>query len=292
MRLQDTLLTEGNDTLFVPLYIYKDSTFSQADSGQTPAFQAYVSRILNDSFPQLNPEPTLLQEKTYIYNKQISMQPLAKKENQDWEFLAIFVLLALLALFLKFFRYGTFEIIRSCFSFKDFEVMTKSSNALLLPTSLLYFPIVAIFGCCAIDYFQIPIEIGISLDEIRTFLLLILVLSAFIWGKMLLVRFFGSLFRYKNVVRYYVINQMCYLFLTSLLLLLPVTLCLFAPDYLRYYFIIISAALIVLLSLIRVVRGLFLVFNTSKFSRIYLFCYLCTIEFLPLLLIAKAIISK
>lgn len=292
--LSDTIVNESpTDTLFVPLYLYKDTSYAGGDSLSDPGFNDYVVQVLNDAFPALELRPSLFQHKTYSFDPKMRMKPLDKSSGQfDWAFVLLFGLLVLITVFLRLFRYGCAEIVRSCFSTKDFEIMTKSRNALLVPVALLFFPITALFVFSAVKYFEIPIDVGIKLTDLRLFLGAAGCVVAFIGVKMLIVVFFGSLFRNKNLSRYYAINQMAFLFLDSLLLILPVTLSLFVDTDLQYYFIIFSAALLAILSVTRAVRGLILVFNSAKRSQIYLFCYLCIVELLPLLLVAKVLFSN
>ncbi len=290
---QDSISNElSGDTVFVPLYLFRDSTLSESDSVQSPAFQEYVIQILTDSLPVLEPQPSLLKEKTYVSHPQMPLKPLAKKENQDWEFVSLFLVLALLAVFFKFFPHGIFEIIRSCFSTKNFEIMTKSGNPLLFPTACLFFPIAALLAFCTCEYFEIPLNDFLQMNNIQIILLFLLSIFAFIGIKQLLVLFFGSFFRCKNIAKGYVFNQISYLFLDTIVLFLPVALSIFTPQHSRLPFILVSLGLFALLSIARVSRGLFWVFNTSKFSRIYLFCYLCTVEFVPLLFVLKVLFPK
>lgn len=289
----DSIANVLTDSVFIPTYIYKEEEI--ADSlVENIDFQNYVIRILNDSFPRPEYRPCLLQEKTYFFNRNMKLEAMNKGNAvPDWTFLLFFALFAFIAVLFRFFRYRSFEILKSCFSKKSFEIMTKSANALLYPASFIFFPLISLLVYSGIKYFEIPIEImGVKPVDWQLYLGILICSMTFIGIKLLLVKFFGSLFRNKDISKYYVLNQLIYCFLDALILFLPVALSLFAEQYQREYCIIVSCGIFVILSLIRAVRGLYLVFSFSKGSRIYLFCYLCIVEFLPLFIVAKVLIPK
>lgn len=289
----DSIANVLTDSVFIPTYIYKEEEI--ADSlVENIDFQNYVIRILNDSFPRPKYRPCLLQEKTYFFNRNMKLEAMDKGNAvPDWTFLLFFALFAFIAVLFRFFRYRSFEILKSCFSKKSFEIMTKSANALLYPASFIFFPLISLLVYSGIKYFEIPIEImGVKPVDWQLYLGILICSMTFIGIKLLLVKFFGSLFRNKDISKYYVLNQLIYCFLDALILFLPVALSLFTEQYQREYCIIVSCGIFVILSLIRAVRGLYLVFSFSKGSRIYLFCYLCIVEFLPLFIVAKVLIPK
>lgn len=289
----DSIANAVTDSVFIPTYIYKEDV--AADSlVENIDFQNYVIRILNDSFPYLEYRPCLLQEKTYFFNRNMKLEATdAGNASPDWTFLLFFALFAFIAVLFRFFRYRSFEILRSCFSNKSFEIMAKSANTLLYPASFIFFPLISLLVYSGIKYFEIPIGImGIKPADWQIFLGILICSMAFIGIKLLFVKFFGSLFRNKDISKYYILNQLTYCFLDALILLLPIALSLFTVQYQREYCIIASCGIFAMLSIVRAVRGLCLVFSFSKVSRIYLFCYLCIVEFLPLFIVAKVLIPK
>mgnify|MGYP003547229735 FL=1 len=112
---QDSITEEiQSDLLFVPLYIKKDTTAS-LDSVSDLKFKDYVVRILNDSFPVLKTEPSLLQQKTYVHNPKMTLKPIENtNQSQDWAFLVLVAIFAFLAVLFRFFRYRSFEIVHGC----------------------------------------------------------------------------------------------------------------------------------------------------------------------------------
>lgn len=289
---QDSITEETqSDLLFVPLYIKKDTTAS-LDSVSDLKFKDYVVRVLNDSFPVLKTEPSLLQQKTYAHNPKMTLKPIENtNQSQDWAFLVLVTVFAFLAVLFRFFRYRSFEIVHGCLSVKSFEMLTKSSNNIIIPAAIAFFPLIALGLYSVVDFYELQFDIGYKLSSLQLYLVLLVALTAYFCVKFLLIYFFGTLFRSVAISRLYIINQLTFLFLYSLILFLPICLSLFADNYIRYYVLIFIGGLFAILSLIRVVRGLFLVFNFSKFSRVYLFLYLCIVEFVPLFFVAKILLS-
>lgn len=280
-----------SDLLFVPLYIKKDTTAS-LDSVSDLKFKDYVVRVLNDSFPVLKTEPSLLQQKTYVHNPQMTLKPIENtNQSQDWAFLILVAVFAFIAVLFRFFRYRSFEIIHACLSGKSFEMLSKSSNNIIIPASFGFFPLIALGFFSVMDFFELQVDIGYKLSSLQLYLVMLIGFIAYIGVKFLLIYFFGSLFRSNAISKSYLLNHLTFFFFSSLILFLPISLSLFADNYIRYYVLIFTVGLFALLSLIRAIRGLILALKSSKFSRFYLFLYLCTVEFVPLFFIAKILLS-
>lgn len=277
------------DTLFIPLYIRKDTSFSvKADS--TANFRDYVTDILNDSFPVMEYRPSLFVNKTYIYDRQMKMQPVNHNQaSHGWAFIVLFFVLSVMAIVMKLFNYRYFEILRSCFSNKFFEVFLKYNNNFVLYITLLALPVISLLLYAVASYFELDRNFGYKLEGYILYAIAFAVVSSYIAIKILLIKFLGSLFRNKEITRYYITNQLSFLCLDALILYLPTALALFVNDYIQYYFVVAASSIFVLLSVIRAVRGLYLIINLFRFSSVYLFCYLCIVEFLPLFILVKVL---
>lgn len=280
-----------SDLLFVPLYIQKD-TAARPDSVSDMLFKDYITHILNDSFPVLKTEPSLLKEKTYVHNPKMTLKPIENRDNaQDWSFIVLITIFAFFAILFRFFRHRSFEIVHACFSTKSFELLSKSSNNIIIPAAISFFPLIALGFYSVIDFHEIHFNIGYELSSLQTYFLLLAGITAYTFLKFLLIYFFGTIFRSNSISKLYIINQLIFLFLSSLILFLPISFSLFSDDYVRYHVSIFTVFSFAILSLVRIIRGLYLVFNFSKFSRVYLFLYLCIVEFVPLFFVAKILLS-
>ena len=290
MLQNDTI--RQNDSLFVPLYLMKDTT-APSDTSDNMGFTQYVSKIPNDSFPYLKYSPSLFTEKTYVFNRHMQPKPLvAEQKNTDWLFIIVLLLFSCIVVVFHSFRYRGFEILRSCFSLKEFEFFSKSVNGTIFLTILPFVFVIALIAWNIIDYFNLAIYLPFAFTTVQLFGALLLSVFAFLVARMGLIAFFGSLFRTGELTRLYLLNQSVFFFLDFLLLFPITTFALFTPSYMQLYFLAAACVVLILLILVRLVRGMCFVFYFSKFPRVYLFCYLCIVELLPFFIVVKLLISK
>ena len=95
----------------------------------------------------------------------------------------------------------------------------------------------------------------------------------------------GNVFDNKESVKLYLGNTQIYFFIYTIVLLPLVLLLYFSP--LGEHVIPIIVVLMSILMIFRVVRGMQLILSTARNSKYYLFYYLCTVEIIPLLIVAK-----
>jgi hypothetical protein len=273
------------DTVY-PIYIFKDSTVACSDADMDYGFMEYTTQTLNKVLPKPILEESLLQEKTYYLQKPLKLhQKTDLQYTQTWTFSIIVLFFLVLAIGFRFFRLRSFEIIHASLSLKSFEVLNKSTNPLVLIASFLFFPITALLLYSAlINWFSIEIE---QFGHIKSYLFLLVAIVVFIIVKILLIKFFGLLFRCNHQVNTYINNLLVYMGFNSVLIILPVFVSLFTSESYRLILLIISFSLFALISVIRAFRGLYIIIKFHKFFNIYLFSYLCTLEILPLLLVYR-----
>lgn len=268
-----------------PIYIFKDSTISQ-DADMDYGFIEYTSQTLNQCLPQPVLEPSLLKQKTYYIEKTMQLHPREANTNTfDWVFFIVVIFFAILAIGFKYFRIRCIDIIHSMLSIKSFETLSKSSNPLVIPSSLLLPPILSLLIFSAITYF-FPNELN-QFGYTKIYLIILVVTFIYFLIKILLVKFFGLLFRCTQQVNTYITNQLIYMTLNSLLIILPTFASIFAIGQTRLTLLIITLSIFALITLIRFLRGIYIIIKFPKFFNIYLFSYLCTLEILPLLLILR-----
>ena len=271
-----------------PIYIFKDSTVLSADADMDYGFMEYTTQTLNEFLPQPVLEESLLKDKTYYLHKPLKLhEKEAPQYTQTWTFSIVVLFFAVLAIWVKFFRNRFLDIIHSCLSLKSFEMLTKSSNPLVVSSSLLFFPICSLLVYSAAIYW-FPQEIN-QFGRLKFYAVTLGIVIVFFLVKILLIKFFGLLFRSKQQVNAYITNILVYMSFNSILIILPVFASLFTSEYYKFTLLIISLSIFELFTLIRALRGLFIIIKVPKFFNVYLFCYLCTLEILPLLLVYRLI---
>ncbi|HNS16838.1 MAG TPA: DUF4271 domain-containing protein [Bacteroidales bacterium] len=102
--------------------------------------------------------------------------------------------------------------------------------------------------------------------------------------RLFLIRVLGWTFRNYEITSQYLMSSMSYNFLCGIILLPFLVINAYSHSQLFLY---ISLGIIGLFFLLRIFRGIIIGLSDTKFSMFYLFFYLCTVEFLPLLAIVK-----
>lgn len=108
----------------------------------------------------------------------------------------------------------------------------------------------------------------------------------FIYIRVLLVKFIGRVFNYQISTGAYVLNQSICNLLCGILLV-PALLVAFYSSLDSMVLLYVLTAIIVVMFLIRVVRGSLLMLSESQFSKIYMLYYMFVIEIVPILVIGK-----
>jgi hypothetical protein len=131
---------------------------------------------------------------------------------------------------------------------------------------------------------------GNSLTSLSYFLMILGGVLLYFFGKKLIYLMFGSLFQATQETREYLFNMDNYNRSLGLLLLPIVILVSFAPVRTPVFIVFAGIVIFVIVNLILLQRGIFILLK-KQFSIFYLFLYLCTLEFLPLLLIYKVVVE-
>jgi hypothetical protein len=106
--------------------------------------------------------------------------------------------------------------------------------------------------------------------------------------KAALIRFLGNVFQTLPITYEYLLNMLLINILTGIVVL---PFLIFAVYLKSGAFLYIAATFVMLLLLFQFIRGFMIGMTVKKFSYFYLFVYLCTLEILPLLVIAKLVIN-
>ncbi|WP_340113299.1 DUF4271 domain-containing protein [Maribellus mangrovi] len=110
-------------------------------------------------------------------------------------------------------------------------------------------------------------------------------------GKKLLYKVLGLLFETKNETREFLFNMDNTFRALGLILLPLIALVAFSPIQQTLLLIVTGIAIVFIFYAIILQRGVFILLR-KQFSIFYLFLYLCTLEFLPLLLIYKVVVVE
>ena len=292
--LQDSInLTQTivKDTVFIPTYLERNP-MDISDSVANISCKNYIINILQDSYPMPKQSPTMFLEREGTGYKTISMQERPVTSSTNWIFLAFSFVLLITALEFKFSRGNVIEFLSGCFYKTPLGITAKDGERVhplsILPVLFIFLPVIDLLLYSAISYFDYEFLFKpYNLQQYTLFLALYVASVAVYFLKILFIKFFGWVFRSLKVANYYVQLHFNFNFFLGLLLILPVFCSFYVDSFYRETFLFISLFIVVLEMVIRLIRTFLVIIGAFKFSHLYLFFYLCTIELLPIIIVCK-----
>lgn len=202
--------------------------------------------------------------------------------------LALFVLFAMA----QFLYYKRLQQIYQAFIARHFANQFAREGNLFrerisIPLQIITFSSLALFLYQTFSFFGLLSEITGQGFLGFVYILLGIILLWFV--KLIVIRFSGFLFRTVEVSFEYSLSMLIY-FIVNGLLLLPVVILIqyFEKEIFIYTGLVLSGIVFVLW----IIRGFGIGSGESRFSVLHLFLYLCTVEFLPVLVLIKMILDN
>lgn len=236
-----------------------------------------------------------------VYHKSIfpdySMQPMDPQLTKQvdayttcWVFIIFSAIITTMSLYANNHRFMYSDIILSAFSFRSMTRILRDNNinreSALFPMTIIYAMGLSLVGLfisqryfVALPFPQMPYN----------YLALFGILAAYLWVKNRLIALIGDLFDSKTASTLYNQNSHVYNFIAGLLLA-PMSLVMFFNDALSSICLIISMVLLIVLFLLRLLRGLQLTLINTHHSRLYVIYYLLVFELIPLIIIGKSLL--
>ncbi len=206
----------------------------------------------------------------------------------DWIILSFLACLIIFAWSHFFYFKRLRQIYRAPLSQRFLNILTKEGSLFKERVSMAL-SIVYIFTYC---FFLVLIikewlpDIISRFPEYQVFLACTAGFIVFWSLKISAIRFLGIVFKTMPTTHVYLQNVLSFSFITGLILLPLLILVLFLQSTILLY---ITLVIIVLMNFFRVMRGFFIGISLKKFSYLFLFVYLCSLEILPLLVILKGL---
>jgi len=204
----------------------------------------------------------------------------------DWIFWLIFAGFVLLTITKFYYEKRIGLLFTSVFSRSSLTILTREGSLWrhqsFIPLLIIYITSITLFLFEVTEYYNPGSSTGLSglllfVEIVGAYLLLFSL-------KVLVIRMTGWIFRNQQIAFEYtqnifIINIFGGIILLPLILLINYSI----PEV----FIFIASGLLAILMLYRFVRGIAIGLSDAKFSLFHLFLYLCTLEILPLVIIAK-----
>jgi hypothetical protein len=213
-----------------------------------------------------------------------------KKFQPDWIFLLFLIAFGLLAWIQASYSKRLRQILLAPYSKRFLNQLVRDGNIIKERISVALL-IVYIIGISMLLYEMSILLIHhkiVMISGLPLFLWIAVGLLAYWFVKLLMVFSLGIIFRTYQATREYILNIFILIFISGVILLPLLVLTVYLQSIFLLYICLI---LFVLLFIFRFIRGFFIGISVSRFSYILLFVYLCSLEILPVIILAKLILS-
>ena len=211
--------------------------------------------------------------------------------NTDWLVLVLFGSILIFATI----RYSYVNYIKHLFtSLFNYPTAVRLWQESSYPASHAAYRLDAIFYITvSVFVFQVLNVFGISnaSNRILYYLFVLGGILVYFFGKRLLYQTIGTLFETRTETGEYLFNMSNFNRSLGIVLIPLVALVSFSPVGNPKIVVFTGIAIILVFQLLLLQRGV-LILLRKQFSILYLFLYLCTLEFLPLLLIYKVVVVE
>lgn len=278
-----------SDTTYLPFYQYDTcGTAAQEVAPDTSLFPLdSVWQALGRGEPTLRTSLFTHHELTVVNSDAIALpQPLF----DNWIFVAIIALIALLYLYMSRHELRAKELPLMVFDTRTRERMLRNANlnhnSALAPIGMLYCAPIAM-----LIYHYTTTEHIVLFDThgSLTLLLIYLTVCGYYFVRNMLFLIVGAAAHERDSVANYITNNyICHLLAT--LVTLPIMLLLYYLPLEQQAVGVVATTIVAILFVLRLARGAKVILTTTQTFQLQLFYYLCIFEIVPLLLIYKAFI--
>ncbi len=283
--------TYSDDSIVLNEAYTGDLRVGLIDNHSQEGFRTYVVNALNSSLPPIEERKSLFTTKT-LYNKKNEAVLFGGSHNTSLVFGLVLFLGIIYLIYSKLNPIRFIDLIGISLSnrrtkFLSYETRILNEIFFLLGFSF-FIPVFALIIYTSFDYFH-PIVLPEGITSILLYLIILGSVLVFYSLKIALTYVFGLIFNLKNIISYYLTNQTVFLAIKGVFLLpLSVFYFFLHPNY-SLALLISNLILLAILLIIRLVRGFSLVSAEKRFSKVYLFFYLCSLELLPLIIVFKLV---
>jgi hypothetical protein len=212
------------------------------------------------------------------------------KYQPDWILGILLFAFILLAWIQVFYRKRLHQILMAPFSRRFLSQLVRDgdlfSERITLAAAFIYLITSALLIYQL--YKLVPVSGGIKMPG--GFLLFVLIcfsLLAFWTLKFSLIRFLSIIFRTRQTTREYILNILIFNIITGILVLPMLVLGIYLKSVI---FLWICIIIFLLFFTFRFARGFLIGISITKFSYLFLFVYLCSLEILPLIVLVRLVL--
>jgi hypothetical protein len=214
----------------------------------------------------------------------------ARPQHPDWILAIILSCIILITWVRVFYNKRLQQIFRAPFSKRFINQLIRDGNLfrerVSVALGLVFIMAVSLF---IFELNQLILQFNFApFSNALLFWLIALMVTAFQTVKVALIQLLGVIFKTRETTYNYLLNMLVFALFSGPFLLAGLILVLFLKSVFILYLCLIITALLLIF---RFIRGFFIGISLSKFSYLFLFVYLCSLEILPLLVILKLLFN-
>lgn len=272
----------------VPLYGYSmpSQTFLVVDS--FPAASDGIFATDTDGMSsRLKNWASFYGDGNLLHPEEFTIRPLEPAKTATWVFWLLILSLGGLSYARMYFPYRSRQYFRALLGIRNFNQMEREGGYFDEPPAWVFFVNFAlIFSLLVVQTITQTDIISVFGDTPQHVLfgIISLLVFSFFLVKYLATGFIAWVFQTQSANATYTRNFYLFNNLAGVLILPVVIFNAFNPTPIALY---IGWLIVLTLNVFKVYRGIVLGINRSEFSAYYLFLYFCTIELIPILLIAE-----
>ena len=288
----NTQLKENEYTQFVFLKLKNKNdsiVITNADSVKKNNYFALKYRVIKQQLPINKVYTTTFFSKHAL--TQIEKQPkeISTNNTLDWVLLLYLFGFILFTWVVVFKRRRIKQIFNSLFTNRGLNQLIRDGNLTkeftIVPLMSIYLITISIFTLFFLKRFDIYNKISIT--DFYLFVKIVFVFIILYFSKILFIKSFNNTFKNYNITFYYLLNGFTSDIIIGLLFLPLLFLYTFSNKIFSSNILFICIIILLVFNSIRLIRNILSSINYSRFSNLYLFLYLCTVEILPVILLLK-----
>lgn len=212
------------------------------------------------------------------------------RTQPDWIFAVLLICFVLIAWARVFYHKRLHQVFLAPFSRRFINQLMRDGN-LFRERVAIALGIVYVMTFALLLYQWNEMRLGFIFNGIPgpyLYLLIIMTIIGGLTAKVTLVNVLGIIFRTKETTYNYLLNLMIFALVTGPVLLAALVFIVYLQSVLLLY---ICLGIYLLLFSIQFIKGFFIGLTLTKFSYLFLFVYLCSLEILPFLVLVKILFN-
>lgn len=216
-------------------------------------------------------------------------------ESPSWIFVVLVIIVATICIYVRSYQMTLTNLMKATSNQRDLHHLLRENR---FNRASSYLSIAVLFSLTtAFIAFYFLLQNDIVVETQKKFLMsppILYLLSAaaiflFFYIRIGLIAFLGNTFENNEATHIYIANSYTFSIIETIVIV-PCLFLLFFSHFSSHIYLLPTILLMVLF-LYKIIRGMYIILTNANASKFYLFYYLCIIEIIPILLLAKVIIS-